>query len=159
MRKRGKRKAHTINPMATWVAIQGASKITRTDAIRFSLNLGASIEAVCRGTGLKGDWQVIFAAVNILEELIRMRVAQDTDGAIHSMQDSIASIMDRQRDTGTRALYADEVGLLRELAATYTDVLCEVTHKELFQAEERSAQRIKQVLSSPRPDVRIVRPV
>lgn len=51
---------------------------------------------------------------------------------------------------------ASELADLRGLVETWCDVLSTVTHAEYFQAEERTHQRLKAILSSKTPGVRVV---
>lgn len=151
-----KKKYHPkpVNPLAHIVAMQGAALLTRDDVIRCSLNVHSAVEAISQGRGTKELWQDIFMAINIMEEMVRMKKAED-NGALDEMQNTVVAILDRQQQTGTKALRSDELATLRDVAATYADLLAGMTHAELFTAHERTRARIRRVLAGG-SDARII---
>ena len=158
VRKRSTRKPKPVNPMAHIMAMQGATLLDRSDVIRFSLAVSDSVDAISKGNGVLWHWQQIFSAINVMEELVRMGCAKDEGGMLDAMQESVVGVLDRQRETGVKALRSTELMTLRDVVATFTELLSGITHAELFQAHERSAARIKRVLSTGSPDVRVIRP-
>ena len=152
---RKKYRPKPVNPLAHIVAMQGAALLTRNDVIRCSLNVHSAVEAVRQGIASKQQWQDLFMSINIMKELVRMGRAEGQE-AIDAMQLAVVGILDRQRETGTRAVRADELAMLRDVAATYADLMANITHSELATAHERTRARMKRVLSTGAPDVRVI---
>ena len=156
MRKRSKYKPKPINTAAHLVAIQGACKLDRSDAIRFSMRVQDAVNLISKGQADKQHWQEIFSAINIMEALVIMGKAKDEGGAIEQMQTAVIDVLDRTKKTGTKALYPHELATLRDIVAAYTDLLCEVTHSELFEASDMSKKRILRALQGKDPEAKIV---
>ena len=156
MRKRSKYKPKPINTAAHLVAIQGACKLDRSDAIRFSMQVQDAVTLISQGQATKQHWQELFSAINIMEALVMRGKAKDEGGAIEQMQTAVIDILDRTKKTGTKALYPHELATLRDIVSAYTDLLCEVTHSELFEASDMSKRRIMQALKGKDPEVKIV---
>lgn len=135
-----------VNPVAYLAGIMGAALLTRDDVIRFAEDVHEAVDAARQGKADKPHWQSIFTAINLMDELIRMRLAQDPEGAIGQMQSTVATILNRSIDRGTKALLPDELATLRDIAATYTDLLSGLTHAQLFAAQERVDRKILQAL-------------
>lgn len=156
MRKRSRYKPKAVNPLAHVAAMQGAALLTRDDVLRCSMNVHAAVDAIRTGKADKDKWQDLFMAINIMEEWVNMGKASGKE-VIEAMQADVVAILDRQQETGTKAVRSRELATLREVAATYTDLLAGVTHAELYNAHERTRARIKRVLSTDAPDVRVIR--
>ena len=156
MKKRSRYKPKPVNMAAHLVAIQGVCKLTRTDAIRFSMQVQDAVTLISQGQADKQHWQKLFSAINIMEALVMMGKAKDDDKAIEQMQTAVIDILDRTKQTGSKALYPHELATLREIVATYADLLCEITHSELFAASEMSEERIIRALKGKDPDARFV---
>ena len=156
MRKRSKYKPKHVNNMAHIIAMQGACKLTRSDALWFSMTLQDAVDMISQGKANKGHWQQIFTVINIMEALVVMGKAKDEGGAISQMQTAVIDVLDRTKKTGTKALYPQELATLRDIVAVYTDLLCEITHSELFAASEMSTKRVIKALTSGDPDVKVV---
>jgi hypothetical protein len=137
-----------VNPLAHLVAMQGASKLTRDDVLAFAEDVYAAVDAARTGAADKGDWQTLFNAINLMEEMVHMRLAKDESGMVDAMQDTVVEILNRSRLRGTKALLPAELQMLRDLAANYTDLLSELTHQQLFMAQERVANRLQLILST-----------
>ena len=152
---RKKYRPKPINRLAHIVAMRGVALLHRNDVLRCSLNVHTAVDFISHGRGTKELWQDLSMAINVMEELVRMKKAKD-DGAIESMQNTVVAILDRQKQTKTKALHAEELANLRDVAATYTDLLSGLTHSELFEAHERTRARMRRVLSTGAPDVRVI---
>lgn len=150
MRKK-KYKPRPINPLAYKVAMQGAAKLTVDDVLRFVLPVDVAVNNARKGEIDKQGWQSIFNAINMLEAFIRMKVAFDKDGAIEHLQQTIITILDRTKQRGTKALYAEEISVLMDLRAMYAEVLAAVTHSQFFDAEEIVQKRLSRVMSEKPP--------
>lgn len=146
MRKRSAYRPKPINPLAYLVARDGVLLMSRDDVIRFSLPLHAAVDSARSGAATADDWRLITAAINVLEQLVRAKVAKDPDNLIGALHDQIGVLMVRIRVSNVRALWADELALLRNLASTYADVLAQVTQAELFRAQEAVAERMGRAL-------------
>jgi hypothetical protein len=147
MRKRSKYRPKGSNPTAHLMAIQGAAKLDINDVLKFVAPLDAAVEAARQGKANKEHWQAVFNAINLIEELIRRKVAQDEDGAIEAMQQAVIDALDRLKQTGSKTLKAQEINALLDLLGVYTDLLSGITHSELFEAELGVQRRLIRVLS------------
>lgn len=143
---RKKYRPRGVNPVSYLATIMGAALLTRDDVIRFAENVHAAVDAVRQGNAEKHHWQSIFNAINLMDELIRMRLAQDPHGVIGEMQGTVSAILTRAAERGTKALLADELATLRDIAATFTDLLSGLTHAQLFNAQERVDHKIAHAL-------------
>lgn len=139
------------------IAIQGSCLLSKADQDVHVNLLSDAVEKIGKGQGSKEIWQAVFDCMNMLEAFSRMpKVMRNAEDYIESMQSVIVGLLDRQKQTGKKALYASELADLRVLVETWRDVLSTVTHAEYFQAEERTHQRLKAILSSKTPGVRVV---
>jgi len=141
-RKRSRYRPKGVNPTAHLVALQGCMKLAKDDALLFALPAREAVTAVCRGRATESQWTALFVALAISEQLVRQRVAQDPEGTIAATQRTVLDIIEREATRGTRALYPDEIARLDSFAAEYADLICQVTHAELFKAEESARTRI-----------------
>lgn len=146
MKKRKAYRPKPVNPLAHMAAIVGTRPLERDDILRFVAPIDAAVEAAREARAGRDEWRAVFGAINVIEELILMGVAQDEHGAIEDMQRAVVSALDRAKATGIKALKADELSLLVELRATYTDLLCGITHRQLYDAAARSEARVARVL-------------
>lgn len=138
-----------VNPLAMLAAMQGAALLTLDDRLTWQNELHDALTAVRTGTAKKAQWAALFDAINITEELCRMRLARDTANVVDTAQDAVAAILDRQRDTGVRAARASELQALRELVSSFADLMAGITHRDKFEAEARVAERVRRVLAQP----------
>lgn len=129
------------------MAIQGASKLNINDILKFVAPLDAAIEAARQAKATKEHWQAVFNAINLIEELVRRKVAKDEDGAIEAIQQAVISALDRLKQTGSKTLKAQEINALMDLLGVYSDLLSGITHSELFDAELGVQRRLIRVLS------------
>lgn len=147
MRKRSSYRPKGSNPKAYLMAIQGAAKLDITDVLKFVAPLDAAIEAARQAKATKEHWQSVFNAINLVEELVRKKVAQDEDGAIEGIQQAVIDALDRLKRTGSKTLKAQEINALMDLLGVYSDLLSGITHSELFEAEIGVRRRLARVLS------------
>ncbi len=158
MKKRSKYRPRGANPQAYLMAIQGAAKLDINDVLKFVAPLDAAIEAARQAKATKEHWKAIFNAINLIEELVRMKVAQDEDGAIEAIQQAVIDVLDRLKQTGSKTLKAQEIGALLDLLGVYSDLLSGITHSELFAAELGVQRRLVRVLSEgPKPGEIVVK--
>lgn len=147
MRKRSKYRPKGANPTAHLMAMQGAAKLDINDVLKFVAPLDAAIEAARQAKATKEHWQAVFNSINLIEELVRMKVAQDEDGAIEAMQQAVIDALDRLKQTGSKTLKGQEISALMDLLGVYSDLLSGITHSELFEAEVRMNRRVERVLN------------
>ena len=126
-----------VHPQAHLVAMQGAARLSIDDRTIWALELDAAITAVGRGAAAVKQWDVIFAAVALAEQLVIDRLATDS-GVIEAAQEACRAILSR---SGTRAVRSVELAALRALQADWIALLDGLTHSQKFQAEERIALR------------------
>lgn len=149
-RKRSRYRPRGVNPSAHLVALQGCMKLSKDDALRFSLPAREAVAAVCKGAATNDHWTALFVALAVSEQLVRHRVAQDADGALADTQAAVLDIIEREATRDTRALYPAEMQRLDAFAADYADLICQVTHSELFQAHDAAQARIAAAASGNR---------
>jgi hypothetical protein len=147
-----------VNPTAHLVAIMGAAWISRDDQTIWALAIDDAVRAVARGQASQAQWREIFDAVNLVEELVRMRKARDPWGIVQGAQDACIAMLDRQRETGVRAARASELAALDALRASWVDLMSAVTQAERFQAGEAVQHRVRRALAGGEPGARVVHP-
>jgi len=146
-----------VSPISWQIAIQGSCLLSKADQDSRVNLLADAIEKIGKGEGTKQIWQAVFDCMNMLEAFSRMpKVMRNANDYIESMQAVIVGLLDRQKQTGTKALYPSELADLRGLVEVWRDLLSTVTHAEYFQAEERTHQRLKAILGSKTRGVRVV---
>lgn len=149
MSARKKYRPYGVNPTAHLMAMMGAAAMSKADVIQRASNLRDAVEAASRGQADKAAWRLVFDCINVVEQLARMKVVQGLD-VIEELQATVAGVMDRQRETGTRALRASELAALRNFAADYTAILSGVTQQQYMQAQKGVEDRIRRILSGER---------
>lgn len=157
MRKRSSYRPKGVNPTAHLMAMMGAARLSTTDVLIRAERVKFAVEQACIGQATIEDWRQVFDAVNMAEQLIRMKLAAGRE-VVEGLQQSIEAIHDRQRATGTKALRADERALLRDFAADYTCILGGITQQQYMLAQRAVEDRIRRILSGERipASVRIV---
>ena len=155
-RKRSRYRPRPVNPEAHLVAIQGASLLSLDDRARWALTLDAAIQAVRTGTATEADWRTLFDAVNLVEQLVLMRLARDPAGLVQAAQDACTAIIDRQRTSGVRAARAAELGALADMRAAWVTLMDGITHAQRFAADEAVARRVRRALAGAEPTARLV---
>ena len=159
-RKRSSYRPKGVNPTAHLMAMMGAATLSRNDVLLRAERLKLAVDQACMGQATPADWRQVFDAVNMTEQLIRMRVAQGRE-VVEGLQEAIEAIHDRQRDTGTKGLKADERAMLRDFAADYASILGGVTQQQYMLAQRGVEDRIRRILSGERipASVRVVEAV
>lgn len=127
-----------VNPQAHVAALTGAALLSLDDRTVWALELDDAITSVGRGQATLEQWDAIFAAAALAEQLVIDRLAKDPRGVIKAAHQACVDILTR---TGTRAVRASELAALRDLQASWVDLLANLTHSQKFQAEERIAMR------------------
>lgn len=158
-RKRSKYRPYGVNPTAHLVAIQGVAWLSRDDQTRWALAIDDAVRAVARGRATQAQWGEIFDAVNLVEELVTMRLARDADGLVQSAQDACMAILDRQRASGIRAARASELAALAALRAGWVTLMGGITQSERFAAGEAVKRRVQRALAGETTEVRMVEPL
>ena len=148
-----------VNPTAHLVAIQGASRLSLDDRLAWGLALEAAISAIRTATATEADWSTVFDGVNLVEQLVRMRLAPDTDGLVQAAQDACVAITDRQRATGVRAARATELAALTDLRASFVGLMDGISHSERLAADNAVAHRVRRALAGAEPAARMVQPL
>ncbi len=159
MRKRSKYRPRPVNPEAHLVAMMGAAWLSRNDQTVWALQIDSAVTAVARGQAGEAEWRCIFDSVNLVEELVRMRLASDPAGLVQAAQDACLAILDRQRDSGKRAVRAGELAALQELRAAWVSLMANITQGERFRAGEAVARRVRHALAGGMPGARMVEPL
>ena len=147
MRKRGKYRPRGVALDAWKIAMQGSMRLSSEDQLRASMPVRAAVERAAKSQQTRDDWRDIFDAMNLIEAMAHLRVIKDAREFIDAHQETILQIMDRHRATGSNVLRPAEVGMLRELSATWAQVLEVCTHRELFAAQERVVNKVRNALA------------
>jgi hypothetical protein len=159
-KKRNKRyKPYGINLTAHEVAIQGASRLSLDDRLAWGVALEGAISAIRTATATEADWSTVFDGVNLVEQLVRMRLAPDTDGLVQAAQDACVAITDRQRATGVRAARATELAVLTDLRASFVRLMDGISHSERLAADKAVQHRVRRALAGAEPAARLVQPL
>lgn len=156
MRKRSSYRPQGVNPTAYLMAIKGSAKLSTRDRNAFIAPVQAAVDSIVAGVGERKHWQALFDCVNTLEQLFRAGLAKGWREWFEEAQEQVVGILDRQRETGTRALYPAEVDTLRELVTTWADVLEVVCCREMYQAQQAAAVKVRNALAGGVPGARIV---
>jgi hypothetical protein len=157
-RKRSKYRPRGVNPTAHLVAMMGVSWLSRDDQTLWALAIDDAVRAVARGQASQAHWREIFDAVNLVEQLVIMRKAQDPHGLVQAAQDACEAILERQRATGVRAARAAELAALHALRAGWVELMSGITQAERFAAGEAVAHRVRRALAGGEPGARLVHP-
>lgn len=156
-KKRNKRyRPYGINLTVHEVAIQGASRLSLDDRLAWGLALEAAISAIRTATATEADWSTVFDGVNLVEQLVRMRLAPDTDGLVQAAQNACVAITDRQRATGVRAARATELAALTDLRASFVGLMDGISHSERLAADNAVKRRRHHALAGGIPGARLV---
>lgn len=159
MKKRSSYRPKGVNLTAYMVAIQGAHKLCAHDQLTRASRVRLSVEELAKDAENLGAWRDVFDAINMIEAFAQIGTIRHAKEFIAEHQDSVVAALDRQRTTGSNVLRPVEVQLLRDLAATWAEVLAEVTCREYFEAEQRVARKVQQALKAgSRGSVRLITP-
>lgn len=154
MRKRSSYRPKGAMPNAHLIAMMGTCRLSTTDALLRAERVRLAVDDACGGRADVTAWRTIFDAVNMAEQLIRMKSAAGRD-VVESLQDTIAVIVDRQTTEGTRALHQVEMAALRGFAADYAGLLSGVTQREYMVAQRGVEDRVRRILSGERIPVSV----
>lgn len=141
------RPKHTANPLSYMTAIKGAHKLCAHDQLTRAARVRASVDMLAGSTGGVAEWRDVFDAINMIEAFAQIGTVRHAREFVQEQQDTVTAAMDRQRATGSNVLRPAEVDTLRHLAATWAEVLAEVTFREYFEAEERVKRKVRQALA------------
>lgn len=160
MRKRSSYRPKGVNPTAHLMAMMGAACLSTSDVLIRAERVRLAIDQACIGQATPTDWRQVFDAVNMAEQLIRMKVAAGRE-VVEGLQETIEAIHDRQRATGTRALHQAERDMLKDFAADYAAILSGVTQQQYMNAQRGVEERVRRILCGERipANVRIVEAV
>ena len=149
MMARKKYKPRHVNPTAYLLAFQGAALLSENDRLQRTNRIAAAVEVACMGAATRDHWALIVDSLNMAEMFARHKVAAGLD-AIYAMQETVETILDRQKATGQKALRREEQEDLRAFAEAYAELLAGVTHRQYFQAQEAAENRARRILAGER---------
>ena len=149
MKPRKKYRPQPVNPTVYLLAMQGASLLSEQDRLERTNRLAAAVEVACMGQAGQPQWALIVDSLNMAEMFARHKVAAGLD-AIYAMQETVEAILIRQKETGTKALKANEQADLRAYAEAYAELLAGVTHRQYFMAQQSAENRARRILAGER---------
>ena len=158
MRKRSKYKPKGIALDAWKIGMQGAMRLSVADQLKALVSVRTAVERCALSQQTQADWRDIFDALNLVEAMAAVGLVKQAGDFIEAHQANITQILDRHTSTGSNVLRPAEVDMLRDLSATWAQVLEVCTHRELFEAHERVINKVRNVLraKSGTPGVRVV---
>ena len=152
MSKRKRYRPRPVNPNVLALAGIGQSKLMTEDQEARITPPRLALEQITKGQASKADWQAIFDVINMLDRFVKMpTVMRHGRDYLNTMQGVVVGILDRQKATGTKALYPGELEDLRGLVDLWAELLATVTHREYSLAEDRAHARLVSVLRSKKP--------
>lgn len=158
-RKRSSYRPKPIRTDAWAIAMHGATRLTVADQITRAAKVRLSVEELAGDAANLVAWRDVFDAINMIEAFAQIGLVRHAREFLAEHQDSVVAALDRQRTTGSNVLRPVEVQLLRDLSATWAEVLAEVTCREYFEAEQRVTRKVQQALKAgSRGSVRLVTP-
>lgn len=109
----------------------------------------ASIETSPKPTA--NDWRVVSDAVNLLETLIEMGVAEDSTGLLHDATRALAIAGARHLETGV-PIRLDGAGMqaVRAVLESYAEILDQIPHRTAIAAHRRTEKRIQEIYEGKR---------
>ena len=141
-----------VNPNVLALAGIGQAKLTQADQDERTGPPRLALEQISKGQASQADWQAIFDVINMLDRFVRMpTVMRHGKDYLSTIQNVVCAILDRQKATGTKALYPGELEDLRGLVELWAELLATVTHREYATAEERAHLRLLSVLRAKNP--------
>lgn len=147
MSKRKAYKPKHVNPVSWKVAMMGQCKLSRHDQEQFAAPVVLAVDNVRKGVASKADWQAIFDVANMIDTFSTMpKVMQNATDYVRSLQNQIERILNRQKQTGAKALYPGELADLNDMVDLWKEVLSVVTMAEYLQCQEKTHQRIVRAL-------------
>lgn len=144
MRKRTTRRVWSlIDPIAH--AAYQASKLTAAEWNAQIVPVQVAIDALSRGEWTHATWEPVLECLNRIESMLALAHAPD-HGFIMEAQNAIVAALER-RVTGVTALRANELAMLRQVAATYGDLLKEISHGQFARACAHTDANIARLLA------------
>ena len=139
------------------LAIQGAALLAKSDQATMAEPVKLAVDRIAQGIATRDDWQDLFDVLNRLERFATMpTVMRNGASYINTIQGVVVKILDRQKATGTKALYPGELEDLRALVDLWVELLSTVTHREYSLAEDRAHARLVSVLRARKPDPGVI---
>lgn len=152
MSKRKRYRPKPVNPNVLALAGIGQSKLTPEDQEARIAPPRIALEQITKGQASQADWQAIFDVINMLDRFVKMpTVMRHGKDYLNTMQGVVVGILDRQKATGTKAIYSGELEDLRGLVDLWAELLATVTHREYSLAEDRAHARLVSVLRAKKP--------
>ena len=152
MSKRKRYRQKPVNPNVLALASISQSKLTPEDQEARIAPPRLALEQITKGQASQADWQAIFDVINMLDRFVKMpTVMRHGKDYLNTMQGVVKTILDRQKETGTKAIYPGELEDLRGLVDLWTELLATVTHREYSLAEDRAHARLVSVLRAKNP--------
>ena len=152
MSKRKRYRPKPVNPNVLALACIGQSNLTADDQETRIEPPRLALEQITKGQASKADWQAIFDVINMLDRFVKMpTVMRNGKDYLNTMQGVVVGILDRQKATGTKAIYPGELEDLRGLVDLWAELLATVTHREYSLAEDRAHARLVSVLRAKKP--------
>lgn len=152
MSKRKRYRPKPVNPNVLALAGIGQSKLMPEDQEARIAPARVALDQITKGQASQADWQSIFDVINMLDRFVKMpTVMRHGQEYLNTMQGVVVKILDRQKATGTKALYPGELEDLRGLVELWAEILSTVTHREYSMAEERAHARLVSVLRAKKP--------
>ena len=146
-RKRSKYRPTGVNPEAFLMAFRGAHKLDTKDQLVRAVPVHDAVKSLIDCKGGEDEWRLVFDALNMIEALAYVGPVRDAKDFIAEQAHSIIAVMDRHRETRSNVLRPAECQLLRDLSATWAEVLAVVTCREYFEAEQRVGRKTVQALA------------
>lgn len=144
---RKKYKPKHVNPASWKVAVMGQFRLSGFDQENFAAPAKLAVDNAAKGCASKADWQAIFDVINMVDTFATMpKVMKGATDYARGMQNVIEALLDRQKATKSKTLYAHELADLRGLVELWEDVLTVVTMAEYLQCQKKTHSRIVQAL-------------
>lgn len=127
--------------------MMGQCLLTQDDQDSFAAPVKLAVDNAAKGCASKADWQAIFDVINMVDTFATMpKVMKGATDYARGMQNVIEALLDRQKATKSKTLYAHELADLRGLVELWEGVLTVVTMAEYLQCQEKTHVRIVQAL-------------
>ena len=144
---RKKYRPRPVNLLALQAAVDSALYLTHDEIEANARSVDAGVEAITKATDTHQSWQAIFEALNLIEAF-----GQQSKKVLpvwrewHSAAQDLCVTITERRKTGVKALKADEVKLLHQIASTWREVLTQSTRGQYREAIDTAERKITQAL-------------
>ena len=88
-----------MNPQAHVMAMMGAAALSSDDVLIRASRLRLAVDQACMGQATPADWRVVFDAVNMAEQLIRMKLCAGRE-VVEGLQETIVAARKFDANTG-----------------------------------------------------------